>query len=79
MLDIAIFNQDINEYVKKRNNLKDNIKLLYSILWKQLSKPMQPKLVDLKYFKDFDDLKDSATLLMETKSIYYEYKGHRNP
>jgi len=40
---------------------------------------MRANLVGLKYFKDFDNPKDSATLLMEIKAISYEYKGHNNP
>ena len=39
---------------------------------------MRTKLVGLKNFKDFDDEKDTATLLIEIKAISYKYKGHRN-
>ena len=55
------------------------VKKPYSIVWGQSSKPIWAKLVALKYFKDFDDPKDSATLLIEIKVISYEYKWHSNP
>ena len=69
----------MKEFLRRRNNFKDNMNALYSVIWGQLSKPMRDKLVGLKHFKDFDNEKDTATLLIEIKAISYKYKGHRNP
>ena len=38
---------------------------------------MRAKLFMLSNFKSFDDVKDSAALLIEVKDILYKYKGHR--
>ena len=40
---------------------------------------MRDKLGGLKNFKDFDDEKDTATLLIEIKTISYKYKDHMGP
>ena len=40
-VDDAIFKEDIKEYIKRRNMLKDNIKKLHSVVWGQSSKAMR--------------------------------------
>ena len=46
--------------------------------WGETSIAMRAKLVGLNFLKDFDDYKDTASLLKKIKSILYEYKGHMN-
>ena len=78
-MECAIFVEDVKEYVKRRNVLKENIQKLYSISWGQCSKAMRAKLGAIKGFKDVEDTKKTATLLREIKGVSYEYDGHRNP
>ena len=78
VVDIVVFNKDVNEFVKRRNTLTDNVQKLHLIVWGQCSKPMRVQLIRLKEFKSIDDKKDTVSLLMEVKAVSYEYKGHRN-
>ena len=74
-MDMAIFVEDIKEYVKKRNILKENIQRLYFIIWEQCSKTTRAKLGGTKNFNKIEEEKDSITLLREIKDVAY----HRNP
>ena len=38
-VDIAIFNEDVKKFVKRRNTLTDNVQKLYLIVWGQCTKP----------------------------------------
>ena len=78
-MDTAIFAEDVNDYVKRRNVLKENVQKLYSITWGQCSKAMRAKLGGIKDFKNIEDAKDCAPLLRKVKGVSYEYDGHRNP
>ena len=72
-VESAIFNEDIKEYVKRRNMLKKTIKRLYSVVWGQsTTKSMRAHIIGLKTFKNFDDEKVSATLLKEIKAVSYK-------
>ena len=73
-MKVAIFNEDVKEFVKKWNALKDNIKNHYLVALGKTSKTMREKLLGLKNFKDFEEDQDVATLLKEFKAISYEYK-----
>ena len=79
VIKMAIFNEDVKEFVKIQNNLNDNIRKLYSVTWRQCRKLMRSKLIGLKQFESIDSNNDATSFLMEIKDISYEYKGYRNP
>ena len=72
---MAIFVEDIKEYVKKRNILKESIQRLYFIIWEQCSKTTRANPGGTKGFNKIEEEKDSITLLREIKSVAY----YRNP
>ena len=73
VIELAIFNEEVEECFTRHNTLKENIQRLYSVIWGQSRKLLRANLVGLKNFKYFNDGKDTPTLLIEKKSISYEY------
>ena len=78
-MDLTIFGEDVKEYAKRRNVLKDNIRKLYSTVWGQCSNPMRAKLGAVANYPSINELKDSAALLRNFEGISYQYDGHCNP
>ena len=62
-IDLTIFGEDVKEYIKRRNVLKDNILKFYSMVWGQCSTPMRSKLGAVANYLSINELKDSAALL----------------
>ena len=77
-MNIAISGEDLNEDVKYRNIIRDNIRKLYSLIWNKCSNLMRSKLGVVANYTKNDDKKNSATLLREIKCISYKYDGHRS-
>ena len=78
-MEMVIFCEDVKEYGKHRNALRDIVRAFYSLIWGHYSNPMKDKLgVALNYI-NIDREKDSAALLEGIKCISYKYNGHQNP
>ena len=78
-MNLAIFGEDVEEYVKYRNTLRDNAYPFYLLIWRQCISPTRAKLGAVSNYKKINKEKDSAAILREINGISYKYDSHRDP
>ena len=75
---VRIFEKKIDAYVKREEQMEDNLKTLYSILWNQCSKQVK---IQVKTADDYDarsESCDSLWLLKAIKGICYSFQDQKN-
>ncbi len=63
----------MDEYVKQKSYLIDNIKRLYSLVWGQCTEVMRQRLEGLNDFSTMNNERDGLGLLKAIRDIVYNY------
>jgi len=72
-----IWEKEIDEYVKEKAKLKQNVKALYSLVWGQCSDAMRAKLEGQQGHEAMSKRADGIGLLKAIKSIVYNFQDQK--
>ena len=78
VVKVRIFEKEVDAYVKREEQMEDNLQTLYSIVWNQCSKQVK---VQVKAEKDYETESkecDSLWLLKTIKGICYSFQEQKN-
>ena len=78
-MNLAIFGEDIKEYVKCRNVLRDSSHALYSLTWGQCSNLMRAKLGSASNYFKVDVLYFMHSLLCSLAVAFFFYMAFLQP
>ena len=70
-LEKRIWEKEVDDSVKRRSILKDNLKSLYSLIWGQCTPPMKAKIESLTGHKNAKAQSDLLGLLTSIRSVLY--------
>ena len=72
-----IFSREIDEYVKRKSFLRENLKTVYSLIWGQCSEYMRAKVQANDDYENFSGNQDPVALLKAIKSVNFKFEEHR--
>ena len=70
-LEKIIWEKEVDDGVRRRSILKNNLKSLYSLVWGQCTPPMKAKIESLNDYKNAKAESNSIGLIGAIKSIVY--------
>ena len=73
--DIRIWEKEVDEFVRRKSNLFENLKTIYSLVWGQCTEYMRQKLEATDDYEEMSDGFDSIMLLKTIKDIAYSFQG----
>ena len=71
-----IFSKEIDEYVKRKSFLRENLKTVYSLIWGQCSEYMRAKVQANDDYENFSGNQDPVVLLKAIKSVNFKVEEH---
>jgi hypothetical protein len=72
--EIRIWEKSIDNYVKRKTILTENIMTAYSLIWGQCSNVMRQKVETCTYFSMISQKGDAIVLLKLIKDVAYNYQ-----
>ena len=75
---VRIFEKKIDAYVKREEQMEDNLKTLYSILWNQCFKQVKIQIKAADNYENKSHACDSLWLLKAIKGICYSFQDQKN-
>ena len=72
-----IWQQNVIDFSKRRNQLDDNLKAVHAIVWGQCSEAMRAKIKQRHEFETRDAASDCGWLLKEIKGVMMRFEGQR--
>lgn len=72
-----IWEKEVDEYVKQKSYLIDNIKRLYSLVWGQCTEVMRQRLEGLNDFSTMNNERDGLGLLKAIRDIVYNFQSQK--
>jgi hypothetical protein len=69
--ETRIWEKEVDEYVRKKSHLKENLIPLYSLIWGQCTNVMQARIEALKQHDKMSNTGDSIALLKAIKALIY--------
>ena len=75
--DDLVFNTEVDEYVKRKSALRENLKTVYSLIWGQCTEYLRAKLESTKNYIIFEKKQDPIGLLKEIKTITFKHEDHQ--
>eukprot|EP00978_Attheya_sp_CCMP212_P037164 scaffold173586_cov64-Attheya_sp.AAC.2 len=72
-----IWEKEVDEYVKQKSYLKQNMKILYALVWGQCTDVMKQKLEGLSTFKTLSADRDGLGLLKAIKDLVYNFQSQK--
>jgi hypothetical protein len=74
---IRIWEKEVDEYVKRKIYLFENVRTLYSLVWGQCTDIMRSKLEGLDRFEKISSDGDGLELLKAIKEIVYQFQSQK--
>ena len=74
-----VWKREVAEFVRRKAQLKTNVRSAYTLVWGQCTLNLQNKLRSLPDFKTFDDKYDVLELLKGIKSCTYQIEQKKDP
>ena len=75
---VFVWNEEMKNYLKRRNALQSNKRAVYAIVWGQCSLQMQSKIEALDDYEGKRDQCDCLWLLKEIRGVAHQFEGTRN-
>jgi hypothetical protein len=72
--ETRIGEKDVDEYVKKKTYLEENIKTMYSLVWGQCTDVIRARIEALDTYDVMSSKGDSITLLKSIKALIYNFQ-----
>ena len=76
-IEKLIFTKEVDEYVKRKAFLRENMKTAYSLIWGQCSDFLKQKLKSTDDYETFNGEQDPVGLLKAIKTINFKFEDHR--
>lgn len=73
--DIRIWEKEVDEFVRRKSNLFENLKTIYSLVWGQCTEYMRQKIEATDDYEEMSEGFDSIMLLKTIKDIAYSFQG----
>ena len=75
--DMKIWEKEIEDYVRRKNQLNENIKTLYSLVWGQCTDIMRQKVASFEGFAEISSALDGLGLLMAIKDMAFNFESQK--
>jgi hypothetical protein len=72
-----MWEKKIDEFVKRKLPLEENLRTLYTLVWGQCTKIVRARLEALDNYKDMSEEFNSLALLKAIKSIVYNFQSQK--
>jgi hypothetical protein len=72
-----VWDKEIDEYVKRKTQLADNMQTVYSLVWGQCTDVMQQKIEALSVYKTLTTNGDGLTVLKAIKGLMYNFQSQK--
>jgi hypothetical protein len=76
---IKIWDKEVDEYMKLRTALRENVKTLYSLVWGQCSDNMRQRVEASPNFATMSSTLNGLTLLISIKSVAFQFQSQNYP
>ena len=76
-IEKLIFSREIDEYVKRKTFLRENMKTAYSLIWGQCTDYLRQKLEVTNDYGTFSLSQNPIDLLKAIKTINFKFEEHR--
>ena len=78
LLTLAVWKKQVANYVERLEQVEQNTKALFAIIWGQCSESMKAKLKSLPDYADMNDDSDCVALLKAIRGVMLRFEGQRN-
>lgn len=77
LLTLAVWKKQVANYVEKLEQVEQNTKALFAIIWGQCSESMKAKLKSLPGYSDMNDDSNCVELLKAIRGVMLRFEGQR--
>ena len=71
--DLAIWNEDVRDYSKRKRVLRGNLAAIHTVIWEQCSEAMKSKVKSLDGYKESAESNDCAWLLHNIRAVTMQF------
>jgi hypothetical protein len=77
-IEQLLWKETVTDFITQRQSLLDNLRAIYSVIWRQCSPTMKAKLMSMDDYETKSQACECVWLLRQIKGIMYRFEGQRD-